>query len=257
MKKILSLALIAAVSSALAVESSNTFGILRVDSTSAQTIVSVPWEGAGATGDDAGKIMVKDIVKTANLTKSSAQDATDGDKLYLYTGGQYYAWYLNYNGAWTGIQIAAADGLPAAGNDDTKKISRGDAIILVRQNPTITEGDVTKANPFYLYGQYTSSSATVACVAGGHTLIAPPTTTDTFNLNGTDVMTGTPAAGDYIIVGPGKILTYKAGTGWAIKKTTVTNGVPSTTYDTESAKIPAGIGVWYVSTGTSAPTFNF
>lgn len=250
MKKLLTIAAIAAATSALAVESSNTFGILRVDSTAEQTIVSVPWEGAGATGDDAGKIMVKDIVKTANLTKETAAERADGDMLYLYTSSQYYAWYLSIDGVWKGIQVAASDGLPAAANDDTKKISRGDAIILVRKHP--------ETGSFYLYGQYTTSAASVVCVAGGHTLIAPSTTTDTFNLNGTGVMTGsTPAAGDYIVVGPGKILTYTQTNGWAVKKTTVTNRVPTTAYDTEAAKIPAGTGVWYVSTGDTAPTFTF
>lgn len=246
MKKLLSTLAIAAASTALAVESSNTFGILRVDSSAAQTIVSVPWEGAGATGDDAGKIMVKDIVKTANLTKETAAGEHDGDMLYLYSEGTYSAWYLNYSGAWCGIQVVAHDGLPSATNNDTKKISRGDAIILVRKNPTVTEGETTKANPFYLYGQYNSGDVTVEVNRNEtnptYTLMAPPKTADNTTVN-SGTWTGF-KKGDALILPSTKRLSWNDTNKWSTYELDETSG--DMHYVAATDPIPAGEGVWVI-----------
>lgn len=238
MKKLLTIAAIAAASTALAVESSNTFGILRVDSSAPETVVAIPWLAAGGNA-----IAVKDVVKTAGLNT--------GDQLFYYNG-DYKLWVLNAQGQWEGATTAIKGPtgetvqVPAG---DAETLARGGAIILVRTNP---------AEQFYLYGQYTSDGASVTPVVNGKSLIAPPVASNEgFDLNGTDVMTGSPSAGDYIVVDLGTVLTYTTTHGWAQKKTTISSGVPTTNYNTDAAVIPSGKGVWYVSTGTSVPTFHF
>lgn len=240
MKKLLTIAAIAAASTALAVESSNTFGILRVDSSAKETVVAIPWLAAGGTS-----IAVKDVVKTAGLH--------DNDQLYYYNKGEYKLWVLQ-NGAWVGTRsVKDQDGgkVTAAEGDDTT-LARGGAIILVRENP---------ASEFYLYGQYTSDHAEVTPIASGKTLIAPPiASNEGFDLNKSGAMTGTPSAGDYIVVDLATILTYNTVDGvkkWSVEKTTFNNGKFTTSYDTAPATIPSGKGVWYVSTGSSVPVFNF
>lgn len=237
MKTILSALAIAAASTALAVESSNTFGILRVDSTAAETVVAIPWVAAG-TGT---AIAVKDVVKTAGLN--------DGDQLYYYNDGNYKLWVLE-GGAWKGATSVKGEngGKVTAAEGDNTTLARGGAIILVRSNP---------AAQFYLYGQYTTAGASVTPTTNGKSLIAPPLTTD-FDLNKSGAMTGTPSAGDMIIVDLGTVLTYNgAVNGWSQAKTVFSDGTFTTTYDRSKATIPAGKGVWYVSKGESVPTFNF
>lgn len=232
MTKLLTIAAIAAASTALAVESSNTFGILRVDSTAAQTIVSVPWVAAGG-----GNINVADIVKTANLN--------NGDKLYYYNTGttNYRVWELT-NGAW---QEAVPAGESATQNP---VLARGNAIILERFAPQ----DGSIANCFYLYGQYTTDASSTTCVANGYTLLAPSTTED-FNLNATGVMSGTPNANDRI----GVPVTNDGIQSLALLRYNDTDnkwGIKKATWDYSLATIPAGQGVWYISAG-GEPTFTW
>lgn len=235
MKKLLTALAIAAASTALAVESSNTFGILRVDSSESETVVAIPWLAAGG-----GNIKVKDVVKTAGLREN--------DQLYYYNGTSYMLWVLNAQGQWVGVQSVKGEngGKVDAAAGDNETLARGGAIILVRSEP---------AAQFYLYGQYTDAGAVVTPTPNGKSLIAPPTTTD-FNLNGTGAMKdGTaPSAGDYIIVDLGVVLQYRNGQ-WAQHTFNLDTGLM--TSDTTKATIPAGKGVWYVSTGNSVPTFQF
>lgn len=225
MKTILSALALAAASTALAVTSSNTFGVLRVDSTTAQTIVSVPWAAAGG-----GEVNIADVVKTANLH--------NGDKLYYYdtTKKGYRVWELT-DGAW----VEAKDAM--APSTDAPTLARGNAIILERTAPI--------ASCFYLYGQYTTSSATTECVAGGYTLLAPPTATEC-NLNnltwskvGANDRIGVPNAKGLSLA----YLQYVENQGWGIKK--------GAEFDKTMATVPAGQGVWYISRGTTAPTINW
>lgn len=241
MKKLLCTLAIAAASTALAVESSNTFGILRVDSTAAQTIVSVPWEGAGTPS---GQILVKDVVKTANLTKGSDAAGTGGDQLFCYSGTTYKMWRLNNEGVWVGATIVMTGKTVQAGTDDDV-LNRGDALILVRSDST---------PPFYLYGQYTSSDKTTTCVLGGLTLLASPLTTDTDlnlctweNVNETDEIY-VPTSTIMITL---KRLNDSGTVKWGVKSPKGNNF--------EKAIIPAGQGVWYKSNATSgdAPTVTW
>lgn len=245
MKKLLSTLAIAAASTALAVESSNTFGILRVDSSAAQTIVSIPWEAAGG-----GSIKVKDVVKTANLTI--------GDKLYYYDTTEqtpsYKMWALTENG-WVGATsvMGQNDAVITASAGEDQTLTRGGAIILVRQNPTT--GTPAVANPFYLYGQYTNAASSTTCVAGGYTLLAPPSTDETdlntktwSNVNGND----------NIVLANGTLLHYRNSQWGKLSKTlNESTGVISESLNTGVAKIAAGEGAWYISKGSPAPSVTW
>lgn len=223
MKKLLTIAMMAGAMSVMAVESSNTFGILRVDSTAAQTIVSVPWAAAGG-----GNINVADVVKTANLN--------NGDKLHYYntTTKKYRVWGLT-NGEW----VEAKDAQDSA--VDAPTLARGNAIILERFAPQ----DGSIANCFYLYGQYTNAAASTECVANGYTLLAPPSTEDT-NLN--NKTWSNVGSNDYIILSNGKMLTYKNEKwGYDTRTFNTTTHLFEETHNTSVAVIEAGEGAWYVS----------
>lgn len=229
MKKLLTIVMMTAAVSAMAVESSNTFGILRVDSSAAQTIVSVPWVAAGG-----GDINIKDVVKTANLT--------EGDTLYYYDGSGFKMWQLGASG-WDIAQ-------DAQGNKPNAELARGGAIILVRQHPEV--------GSFYLYGQYASDAVSTSCVADGHTLLAPPTTTGDANgkidLNSV-VTEGEINTNDRIAVP----VTNNGVQSLALLRYNTTDkkwGIKKSAWDYTVAKIPVGTGVWYVSAGGS-PTFNW
>lgn len=225
MKNFLMIAVMAMASSVLAVESSNTFGILRVDSSAEQTIVSVPWEAAGG-----GDINVADIVKTANLT--------NGDELYYYSGSGYIMWRLT-NGAWVEAQDEQAQ-------TTGRSIARGGAIILKRTAPI--------ANCFYLYGQYTAAGSSTITAAGSagkpaYTLLAPPTTEDT-DLNSKTWKT--PNSNDIIMLSDGTTLNYRNGKWGKLSKTlNPTTGDITETVDQSFATIKAGEGAWYVSQGSA------
>lgn len=233
MKKLLTIAMMAGAMSAMAVESSNTFGILRVDSSAAQTIVSVPWEGAGG-----GAIKVKDVVKTANLTI--------GDKLYYYDTTEqtpsYKMWALTENG-WEGATTVANGITPTKGTEDDT-LARGGAIILVRQNPTKVVDGETVANPFYLYGQYNSTQPTISVSRNAsnvtYTLIAPPSANSVALNSGTWTNATT---GDQIILPSGQPLYWKDTTDkWCTLTTNLETG--DETYTSYATPIPAGEGVW-------------
>lgn len=233
MKKLLSTLAIAAASTALAVESSNTFGILRVDSSAAQTIVSVPWLAAGG-----GDINVADVVKTANLN--------NGDKLHYYntTTKKYRVWELT-DGEWVEAKDAQ-DPVVAA-----PTLARGNAIILERFAPQ--GGSI--ANCFYLYGQYTNAASSTTCVAGGYTLLAPPSTENT-NLN---AKTWSNVNGnDNIVLANGTLLHYRENQWGKLTKTLdQETGVIEESVNPGVATISAGEGAWYISKGSTAPSVTW
>lgn len=251
MKKLLTIAAIAAASTALAVESSNTFGILKVTIPAGQqnTVIAAPWCDAGATTTEAqGEIKVKDIVKTANLTPATTAD--NGDKLYVFNGNAYSdAFQLRTeNGIvqWVGISINGA----SAGSDATA-IQRGQAIVLA------LNAAPTEAKDIYLYGQYTTVGASTTIARGSaetpaYTLVAPTGVANDTTLN-SDWLTAqdnlTPAADDMVFI-PGKgFYPFSLGNGFGVTKpgefnpSTGSWGTPSFT----AATVPTGTGFWYIS----------
>ena len=262
MKKILmGLACAAALcQTAKAVTSDNVFGVLRVDSAAAETIISVPWiETAASNGD----IKACDLVLTSNLT--------EGDRLLYYTGTaavadspaqdfRYLGWTLvEEDGVkkWQSVTTVDTDAdgrtrLTESAHDGAQAVPRGAALIVIR--PT------AHAEPIYLYGQYVPGTVGVQVAAGSlkepaYTLLAP-SDPNGVDLNKPGVMTGTPDINDYIVTGDvGTMLKYSKSRGkWGVMGD----------FDFEAgdysfdptAVIPHGQGVWYVSRG-GAPKFNW
>ncbi len=220
------------------VTSGNTFGVLRVDvgTKADQVIIAIPWLEA-STGD--ADISVTNVIKTANLYS--------GDQLYYYntTTRKYQVWKLNDSKTWDAAKVVddTDDGTESAVDGQT--LTRGNAILLKRPG--------TKSESIYLYGQVPSTSTCVVTMAQGtstapaYTLIAPPAVGETdLNKNATwsDVATG-----DAIILDDGTLLVYTTINGskkWA-EKTGYSDDTNTNTYSTDSAKISAGQGAWYMS----------
>lgn len=175
---------------ASAVTSDTTFGVLKVTSTNLQTVISVPWEAVGTSGNP---VKVKDFVKTSNLMPSGKRDDVElqnGDKLYKYDNStSYYSgWFLNSTNVWEGYAIAADEITSSSyAKADEATLARGDALILVRV-PTNTTSGVARslagsAGDIYLYGQYNETPVTTHTMAyatdeSKATLFAPWNTTN-------------------------------------------------------------------------------
>lgn len=246
MKKLLTIAAIAAASTALAVESSNTFGILKVPMTTQNAVIAVPWVGCGnATGT--ATIKVADIVKTANLQA--------GDFLFVYDNGSYSKGFqltTTVEGVlkWTGMQIIGK-GLNVPAGDESSTLSRGQALVLSCQ---------TAPGTIYLYGQYDTTAKTTPTIAAAtevdgkvvptYTLLAAPGTDDVAL---DDTLFDGVGSADSVFV-PGEVPVYwhtnaadgKSGFG-------STSGNPFNTSLTIKT-VPAGKGFWYISRSTTAPT---
>lgn len=256
-------AVVCASASALAdnVQGGNVFGVMAVESKSADTIVAVPW--CECSTNDNESVSISNIVKTANLT--------EGDELYSLNSSRekLYKWVLTEgaNGVkyWDGIRTVVESGsvedLPVHAH-----AARGTAIILHRKNPTNSVGN---ANAFYLYGQVGRGNVTTTPIAAAtasapaYTLIAPPSTNDV-NLLQSGVLTGVPS-GDSIVVhfdnGVNREFTYN-GSSWGYTKrthnpkaATAAEAYTITTNNTDSIILKCGTGAWYISrSSTSVPT---
>lgn len=245
MKNLVALFCAVSTFAAFAADGEMVFGALRVDSTAAQTIVSIPWAEAG-TGDP---IKVKDAIKTTNLT--------EGDQLYYYdstaTTPSYKLWVLGASG-WEGAETVLNNITPVQGSDDDT-LARGGALILVRQNPTKKEDG--SANPFYLYGQYTTSDSSTTCIKNGYTLLAPPSTSTT-DLNNANIKWETPGANDNIVLQNGTLLHYR-GNKWGklTKARDEETGAISESVDAAVATIAAGEGAWYINNQSNDVTVKW
>ena len=234
---------------------STVFGILKVESTRANTLVSVPWAGVTLAEGEV-PVSVADLVKTANLTA--------GDRLMAYDApnGRYLGWVLQEDAAgllaWTPSATVDQGGVSVAPAEGEATLARGGALWLVRQHPTEVDG---RARPFYLQGQYAPAAAQVA-VAGGtaeapaYTLLGNPGLAGA-EINGLDWGTG-PAAGDTLSVMDGavpRILNWDAAAGeWYRMVPRAVNGRVTNVRETGD-RLPAGLGLWYVR--RTAPGFTF
>lgn len=218
----------------------NVIGLLRVDSTNAETFVAVPWLGAG-TGD----IKVADLIKTTNLTV--------GDELYAYIGGSFNKWTLSAEKEWSPSSVVSQDG-PASmsAGASEQALSRGKGVLLVRHAPI--------ADSFYIFGQVATGATAATEVAAGsanapaYTMIAPPVVADVADLNDIMAYSSAPDAADRILVasprGGGLAIEYKYVNGkWGKDVQNPTQ--PWLKAFTPGLKIPAGQGAWYVSKGGS------
>lgn len=231
MKKILSGVFAAAsiAAFATAVESDNTFGLMKVTVPSGvgEVIVGVPWVAVGG-----GDIVPTNLVTTTGL----AED----DWLFYFDNGKFDGWKV-MDGVWTAALIS--DGTHSSTYYQSglggRTSARGQALIVKTAQPYV-----------YLSGQYANNTAgETEVTAGKWNLIAPSVPSDSYiDLNGEGIFSGTPAEGDFIIEGghPSRHYTYKAGEGWGYESTAVQN--PGWQL---GLTVPQGTGIWYVSTTNS------
>lgn len=218
---------------------SNMCGLMNVPSSTATTMIAVPWVTVNGSAD---------TMKVANLVKTDT--LTAGDELYYYDGSTYYHWVLA-NGAWSPTAtVKGTDGasVTTTAPDADYAIARGKGLFLVRQS---TDSEI------WLYGQNSTATTSVTPTAGTssaavYTMIANPGTSD-YDLNAKGVEG---ASGDTIMLGDSATIYNYNGSDWT--KTTTTKktigGVERTmqTQTTEGGvTIPAGQGAWYVSKGGS------
>ena len=237
------------------VQGGNVFGILAVESKSADTIVAIPWCECSASENQS--IAISNIVKTANLTKGDTLSAFDEGRNKINTwelaegeGGVLY---------WRSVKEVTAEGVGDTISATQAHAVRGSAIILHRKNPT--NGDA--ANPFYLYGQVGTNETVTTTLASSegtspaYTLIAPPSAAEQ-----TDVAAALSNAvdGDSIVVrganlGGNTTYTYKAGdnSGWYY----YAQPWDKDPTKAESIFIKRGLGAWYVSRSTTVPTLEW
>lgn len=255
--------------SAAPVVSSNIHGLVRIDPTTTNTIVSVPWSGYTADGRPTKPIPANRLVSPIGLT--------DGDLLMQVTNEiAYAAWSLEVDDAtgarsWQPVMSAnrRADSLGQTRNeiithDGIGSVDRGRGIWVIRQNPCKPDGS---ANPIYLYGQWTSAGEIVEIPGvvlgrtpsyGGYdvctyTMLANPDCTAEVAIN--DIPWDGELVGDKdTIVIPtdrsaAQVLFWDASDGrWYYTKMEPTPGMPflMRTVKAYDAKVPAGVGFWYV-----------
>lgn len=229
---VLSLAMAAALPLVADTTTANVVGLIRVDSSANETIVSIPFVATSASATDAA-IPVTDIVKTSNLT--------NGDELRYYNSStrKYQCWRLT-DGNWEAASEVSSGGAVSTGST----LARGDAIILVRENP---------GSSFYLQGQVAKSSSVKCTMAQGsatapaYSLIAPPTDT-AVALN----------AGSWTKVGDkdqvqinGKLYWFDALSGkWGTYATDPTTF--EKTFTPTDVTIAVGTGAWFISAPRAA-----
>ena len=248
MKNYLPLLLATVAASAFAEDTSvttNTLGILRVDSTLAKTIVAVPWGALNETGTDA-PVKVADYVKTENLSV--------GDYLHVYDAstGIYKNWTLTNNG-WAPVDTATeGDVTQETLAADSYGLTCGSALWLERQNPTV--------GPFYLVGQVPLASGTHPFTTGKAdepvwNLVANSSTSP---ISVGDITGGGDADEIYLVNdddAPAKF--YKKNNVWGsdqyVEVRTGRYALRFVAATAENSAIPAGTGFWYVSKSATAP----
>ena len=261
----------------------NTFGIVRVESATTNTLIAVPWTWYSEREEDALDILAKKLVKTNNLEVN--------DLLYCYlANGTYRSWVVAQKTDGTGelywepcaTVTRGADGtgsidingdeddsdsqttwepyLAAIADDDkVTKIARGNAVWLRRQHPTANG----QPKPFWIYGQSVSTpvSNEVAPPSGGAkymtTLLGNPYV---FPVKINDLkFSVTPDSRDRIFVPDGtltpKTLMYTSK-GWRCTYSVTENGVTRSAYD-YNVEVPAGLAFWYDRRGTSPMTITW
>lgn len=249
---------VAAVGAFADTTSANVFGLLKVTSSAAQTIVAVPWLECGGSGST---ISASNVVKTAELTV--------GDQLYYYNGSSYDAWTLTESAGvkvWASVFSVAKPGkVTIAAASTVQSIARGGALILVRQSPA-------SLGYFYLYGQVagdTSVTTPITASSNGnpvYNLVAPPSVKDggTIDINSTsDVEWANVGAADTIMlpVGGEAVECQRKDGAWKylVRVQDGTIGTLPRYVDTWVAAptIPTGTGFWYVSRTATAPTVTW
>ena len=239
MKKLIATAC-AAIASAAAlastVESSNTFGVLKVATTGAgQYFISVPWKTVGGSADT---IAPTNLVLATNLNAN--------DRLYAYAGSgsgtQFGAWYVEDDEK-SGVKSWEEDDVLDSSDEKItppSTVARGAGILIE-----------TNADAIYLTGQYSEDNKAITITGSSdgetpaYTLIGAKLA-KSYALNGQDWPGA--AANDVILLNGGKTTTFN-GTTWSKVGGKFTGTEPVLT---------AGTGAWYIryGTGTASVTFT-
>ena len=252
------------------VVSSNIHGFVRIDPTTTNTLVSVPWTGYTPDGQETRDLPANRIVSPIGLTA--------GDLLMQPTNEiAYAAWSVAVDAhggrSWQPVMSAgrAEDAFGRTRNAiwthaGTGSVDRGRGVWVIRQNPLKPDGT---PNPVYLYGQWTNNGRVVEVPGvvlgktlsfGGYdactyTMLANPDCTQATVVN--DIPWDPQLVGeqDTIVIpndrAGAQILFWEdpseaAPHGrWYYTKTEKKGFLIKTTkaYD---ASVPAGVGFWYV-----------
>ena len=231
-----------------AVTTGNTLCRIKVESSTRDTLISLPLVDVGAAGDS---INITKIVLTDNLS--------DGDTLMAKVDGRWQTWDLNGK-VWEGRSTVNGDETTVASSNES--FSRGTTIILTRKGEDLTK-------PIYLYGEFKNESKTQTPVAEGWTLMGNALPAD-FPINKEGFWTangGSPSVGDQIVVPASTGLGVKEYTwgsvvdgefGWvALTMQKDANGILVATKELTRDQVPAGQGFWYRSVGESVPTVTW
>ena len=236
--------------SAAAAETVNQFAVMKITSSTANTLVALPWKSLCSDTNNPAAITAANVVMNKNLV--------NGDWLLYYDGG-YKGWCLT-GGVWTPTSIADLSGIAVTAAPANAELTRGQAIWLVRT--TANSRDLSQ--PFYLYGQYQEALGSATVVSGG-SLMACPDANTAFTVSASKISGA--ANGDKIVVPATdgtslpKVFECRNGVWGTMVETSVSgpNGGTMTqrTWTTSGAvmNIPAGSGFMYQGTGT--PTFNW
>ena len=244
-------------SSAVTAETVNQFAIMKISSSTANTLVALPWRSLSSDVESPTPITAANVVMTNNLV--------NGDWLLYYDGG-FKGWRLT-NGVWTPTTAVGVGGMNVTAAAENAQLARGQAIWLVRT----TENGRNLNQPFYLYGQYDAASGSTQVPAGG-SLLANPDANSSFDVSSGKISNA--AENDEIRVpdGSGGVprVIKKFNDGWRVKTITseaVPEGGPhgngSASETTWSASgnltVPAGQGFMYIrsSSAGTAPTVNW
>lgn len=248
--------------------SSNTHGIVKVETATTNVLIAVPWNFYTPTAETVTNLPVDHLVWPKNLD--------DGDMLMMVTpralqsGSNYETWMLtrpavkggnagDAAGTWVPALTASAGGDSQAEAADA--VARGLGLWLIRQNPKDNAGNW---KPFYLYGQYVTDAASVQ-VSGGSSAAANP------------VMIANPYCQELSVnadvtwsgVGADDTLSIPNGTDawdlalwdasqqkWYVSKS-VRQGRKVVTSKNYNLSVPAGHGFWYIRRTTGAITITF
>lgn len=253
------------------VVSSNIHGLVRIDPTTTNTIVSVPWRGYTADGTPTRPLAADRLVSPIGLTP--------GDLLLQVTNEVAYAsWSLEAaadgSRAWQPV-MTASRGEDAFGRTRNEIITheghgtlaRGRGIWLVRQCPLASDGT---ANPVYLYGQWTLVGEVVeipGIVRGGtrtyggydtctYTMLANPDCRTATVVNDLVWDAELVGATDTIVIprdrAAARVLFWEEPSDaapdgrWYETKTVQVNKFVKRTIRDYEAAVPAGVGFWYV-----------
>ena len=252
------------------VVSSNIHGFVRIDPTTTNTLVSVPWTGYTQDGQERLDLLANRLVSPIGLTA--------GDLVMQVTNEvAYAAWSLvvDASGArsWQPVMSAsrASDAFGRTRNavlthTGTGSVDRGRGIWVIRQNPLKPDGT---PNPIYLYGQWTNNGRVVEVPGvvlgktqsyGGYdactyTMLANPDCTQTTAIN--DIPWDPQLVGeqDTLVIpndrAGAQVLFWEDPSDdaphgrWYYTKT-MKQGFLIKTVKAYDAAVPAGVGFWYV-----------